>query len=853
MIFMRRARVQLVLLTALSILLLAFLATGAAVLPPLGMLLDPKDGVYRTARLADAPAPETFDIPGLQEPVQIEWDDRGVPHIFAQSDMDAVRATGFAVAHDRLFQLDFLPRAASGRLAEALGPDALPADQFLRKTGMDWGARKNLERITAENGIELQTIEAYADGINAYLAQLERRDLPLEFRLLGYEPEQWTPIQTLRLLQYMNYDLSYQSDEPAYARLQHRMSEEDFRELYPRRTEPYVPIIPRDEPLTTSPSIGQIPDSHPSGMPAPNRSAVGSLSGETARDVLSPPDLGENLSLSILEGFLHGKGSNNWAVGPSRSAAGSPILAGDMHLAVTLPSIWYEVHIVTPTMNTYGVTIPGAPVPVSAFNDHIAWAFTNTGSDQIDHYLLDTDDEGRRYRYENSWRDFEMVSDTIPVKGGNPIVDTLRYTHAGPVMEIRGRYYSLRWTAHEPSETLLALAMMNRARNQNEFDTAARHWDSPMQNILYADTEGTIAIRSTGYLPVRRGGDGAGALDGSSNASEWIGRVPFDELPAAQNPQQDFLTSTNQQPADSSYAYYVGWNWRDQYRSLRIDTLLRGRHMHTVQDLADYQSDVHAVQHELFYPMLDTLSNVTGRSDSLRDMLRSWNGAMAVDRSEPLVLDVFLRELERLAWDEAVFDPEDVTPTGDSLSTPATVPSPHQSVLFTLLRDQPKSKWLDIRDTIEKEDGAALLRAALSAAAETLDRDFGWQRESWRWGHHRKIRFNHLIDSPALQALGRGPHEFPGYRETLSPAGGRVTTHSASWRVVVDFSSDRPRGQGIYPGGQSGNPFSSRYDRHLQAYLAFDYNDLLKPMSVGELAEAHIQSRTLLRPAGGTD
>lgn len=856
---MRRASVQLVLLAALSVVVLVFLGTRLTGLPPLGMLLDPRDGLYRTARLADAPAPDDFGIPGLESPVHIEWDDRGVPHIFADTELDAVRALGFAVARDRLFQLDFLPRAASGRLSEALGPATVSADRFLRSIGMDWGARKNLERMIAANGLEMQILEAYADGVNAYLQRLEPEDLPFEFRLLGYEPDHWTPIQTLRLLQYMNYDLSYGTDQPSYAVLRARLSEEEFNLLYPKHAELYVPIIPREEPLTTTPSVAGIQLETTSARAAMDRpdNPSAELASTNASWIERPtvfrrPDIDSDISLPVLEGFIHGKGSNNWAVAPSRSTTGHPILAGDMHLAVTLPSIWYEVHVVTPEMNTYGVTIPGAPLPVEAFNDYVAWAFTNTGSDQIDHYLLQTDESGLRYRYEGAWCDFELVQDTIYVKGEPPIVDTLRYTHSGPVIDLGYQSYSLRWTAHDSSRTLLALRMMNAARDQDDFDSGLHYWDSPMQNILYADVEGTISIRSTGHLPVRKGRAGAGLLDGSTNSSEWIGRVPFNELPSAVNPDQGYLTSTNQQPTDSTYAYYIGWDWRDQYRSLRIDSLLSRREKHGVADIAKYQSDVHAVQYDLFFPLLDTLSGLTGRAAGLVEMLRAWSGEMSVERPEPLILDVFLGALGQLAWDEPEFDPMFLAPTGDTLSSPIYVPTPHQSLLVTLLRDKPASKWLDIVRTIGTEDAADLLRAAIESTVERINRDHGWDQDSWRWGNHRQIHFKHLIDSPALLALGRGPFEYPGYRETLSPAAGRVTTHSASWRVVVDFSSGVPVGQGIYPGGQSGNPFSRRYDLHLPAYVSFEYYDLLKPSARGELGETRILGRTVLQPTDPT-
>ena len=895
---MRRAAGLLILHTALSAALLVALGTRALGIPPLGALLDPLDGLYRTARLADAPPPSQVEIAGLRQAVRIEWDQRGVPHIFAENDLDAVRAMGYAVARDRLFQLDFLPRAASGRLAAALGPAAIPADRFLRRTGMDWGARQNLERILQEDGEELALLTAFADGVNAFIDALDSYDLPFEFRLLGYAPDPWSPLQTLRLLQYMNYDLTYRTDEPSYAIMRERLSAEDFELLYPRLDGIYVPIIP----------AGSRPSPEPSQMDA--ASEMSSLSGSGAprmrpsewmgprvrkqRPGSEPPSQAAIRSVaaaraegatmmrstarirgaeaarplpSYLEGFIHGKGSNNWAVGPARSATGRPVLAGDMHLSVTLPSIWYEVHLVTPGMNSYGVTIPGAPLPVEAFNSRVAWAFTNTGSDQIDHYALGMDPTETRYRFDGSWHPIEVVRDTIFVNGEDPVVDSLRYAHWGPVIEHAGGSVALQWTAHKASRTLAALHGMNRATDRHAFDQALRDWDTPMQNIIFADVEGDISIRSTGLLPIRHGGHGSDLLDGSSRDGEWIGRVPFEELPHSYNPPQGFLTSTNQRPTDSTYAYYIGADWRDQYRSLRIDSLLRGKEHHTTNDIARYQSDVHAVQYDLFFPLIDSLSGLSPAAANIRNALRGWSGLMSVDREEPLLLHLFLGELNRLAWDEPEFRPADLDTWGDSLHAAVVMPIPSESRLFMLLRDRPDLSWFDIAHTPGLEDAAGLLRAALDAAAERLavmrtaepqgvpaeDAErVGVERDAdqpMRWGHHRQIVFRHLIGSSAFVPFGRGPFEYPGYRETLSPAGSPLSTHSASWRVVVDFDGEEPRGRGVYPGGQSGNPFSRLYDLHVQTYLAFEYHDLLKPGQPGELGTAQLRGVTVAHPA----
>jgi penicillin amidase len=351
-----------------------------------------------------------------------------------------------------------------------------------------------------------------------------------------------------------------------------------------------------------------------------------------------------------------------------------------------------------------------------------------------------------------------------------------------------------------------------------------------MQNILYADAAGNIAIRSTGYLPVRS--DGAGLLDETSGAAAWSGRVPFEELPHALNPARGFLTSTNQQPADSTYPYDLGHDWRETSRSIRINDLLSSRPQHGVDDLKRYQSDVHAVQRDLFVPLLDTLGRLSPRADTLRRMLSRWDGTASVDRPEPLALEFFLRALNRLAWDEPVFGRNR---------------RPSEPRLYFLLHREPASDWLDVRATPEREQAADLLRLALEEAATGLEAEFGAAPAGWRWGDHHRVEFRHLTQTPALRALWRS-EPYPGFASTLSPAGARPTTHSASWRVVVDFSQAPPVGYGIYPGGQSGNPFSTLYARHIPDYVAFNHYRLHKPDGPGAMEPGTAHSVLSLTP-----
>ncbi len=809
-----RSILALIFWSVASVLVLVGLHSRTDTLPPLGEILDPMDGIWRSGRQALHGNDVMAAIPGLQDVVEVVRDERGVPHIYASNDFDAIAALGYVVAQDRLFQVTFIPRAAAGRLSEVFGPVTIETDRFLRELGLEWGAQKNYARIRAEGGLEWQMIEAYARGVNAYLSTLAPADLPLEFRLLGYEPEPFTPLNSIRLLQYMTFDLAYRRSDAAYTRLRDELPPEEFERLFPRFSPFAVPIVPE-----------------PGQALAPQAAPWTFADAYMGQPYSSVPH-----DFPLAEGFIEGKGSNNWAVSGERSTTGAPILAGDMHLSLTLPSIWYEAHLVTPTMNNYGVTFPCAPLLVEAFNDSLGWAFTNTGGDVLDRYSLQLTEDQQGYLYEGEVRAFEIEPDTIFVKGGEHVYESRFFSHWGPVtFDEDGNATAMQWTAHKPNRVLQAVWGMNHATSYAAFEDALRDWETPMQNILYADHAGTIAIRSTGYMPLRRQGHGIGLLDGSSEKGEWVGRIPFEALPHAVNPVQSFLTSTNQPPADSTYPYYLGHDWRSVYRSIRADSLLRARPHHSVEDLKRYQADVHAVQRDLFVPLLDSLTGLSEQGEEVRSLLQGWSGESAVDRPEPLIFDIWLDALNRLAWDEPIF---------------RNTMRPGEPQLWRLLHDTPNASWHDVQSTAETENAEALLRLSLEAAADTLTDRHGSEADNWTWGDHHQVVFRHLTQSAALRPLWRGPFAYPGFQSTLSPASGRTVTHSASWRMVVDFSDEQARGYGVYPGGQSGNPLSPLYDAHLGEYVAFRYFDLFRPARPEEITNAPSHARLTFTPQG---
>jgi penicillin G amidase len=786
-------------------------------------IVDPVDGFWRTARLADSlPSGE---LSGELE-AEVLWDSRGVPHIFAETDADAIRAFGYVVAHDRLFQMDFLRRVTAGRLAEILGPELISTDRFLRSTGMARAVAENVARMKRNNSVDFQAASWFAEGVNAYLGPLPDEDLPFEFRLLGYRPGPWAARDAFLVGWNLMFDLTFQREGALVMdRMRTAMSSADFDLLFPEAAPYAVPIVhPEDNYWTaaaTAPEQKLARD--PSDRAAERPDVAGAFpageDGLALKEGFPLPVEGfalkEGFPLPV-EGFIPGKGSNNWAVSGGRSTTGAPILSGDMHLNLSLPAIWYEVHLVTPAMNTYGVTVPGAPLPIEGFNQDLGWAFTNTGADQIDHLELVLDPEGKKYRYDGQWRDLELIADTVHVRGAASVVDTLRWSHWGPVSVVDGRTIATQWTALGEVRTFEAIWKMNHSRSYSEFEEALRSWDAAMQNILVVAPGDTIAIRSTGHLPIRADGTGYGVRDGTTSASEWIGRVPFDELPHVINPERDYLASTNQRPADPTYPYYLGRDWRAVFRSIRIDQLLQGATAHSVDDVASYQSDVHVVQSDLFVPLLADLEGLSEQAEAYRSALQGWDGNATTDSRMPVLFSVWDGVLQRMAWDESVF-------TGAR--------RPIRSRLYHLLTERPESPWLDRVSTSETEDAAGLLAASLEAAADSVS------LTGETWGEVHGLLIRHITGSAALRPLWRGPLPYPGYSETLSPGAGRTVTHSASWRVVLDLQGETVSARGIYPGGQSGNPFSRRYDDFVDDYVQFNHYALNTPSTPEDLGE----------------
>ncbi len=763
-------------------------------LPPVGKFFSPFGGFWQNAAQRDDFDTERAAFAGMRAPVRVVFDERLVPHVFAGHESDAMFVQGYITARYRLWQMDFATRAAAGRLAEVVGERALERDRGQRRKGMLQAARETLA-AWEESPEESRLIDAYTAGVNAYIQSLTPADYPLEFKLLNYAPEAWTPLRCALMFKNMAETLCFgNSDLPASNSMQ-LWGKEMFDFLYPEYNPRQSPIIPAETPWNfdaLSPS--------PSGP--------------------SPVMIGELLPYELLPQSAPGIGSNNWAVSGKKTGSGHPILSNDPHLTLSLPSIWYEIQIHTPGYQAYGVSIPGLPGIVIGFNKDLAWGVTNVGQDVLDWYrIIWLDEEKTKYLLDDQAQKVQLVEEIIEVRGRKkPHIEMVKYTVWGPIVhedpESDYRDLAMHWIAHEVQEKkefyeLGVFYRLGQAKTFEDYAAALRNYESPAQNFVMANRSGDIAIMVNGKFPLKKPQQGRFVQDGSSTLAEWKGFIPMDQVPQVRNPQRGFVSSANQHSTDPAYPYYYNSTNFDDYRGRIINRTLEQKNGLTVKDMMALQNENRSILAEEALPLLLQLLDRNGLSPAERryvQWLEQWEYRFDAEAKAPMVFVEWLQQTRRLAFDEMY-----------SLADSIPLLYPENWRLVELLEQHPGHVIFDRKDTPEVETAREVVTAALHAVNENWETEFN--REDYNWAMHKSTDIYHLARIPAFSSL-----DLPvgGYREAPNAIS---ETTGPSWRVIVELGPEI-RAYGIYPGGQSGHPGSRFYDNRIDPWMKGEYDEL---------------------------
>ena len=802
--------------------------------PALGPFLDPAHGVWAVATRANLPENQAAKIPGLRAPVNVRYDDRGVPHVFATNLLDAYRAIGWVHARDRLFEMEIQTRAVAGTLSELVGKRAVELDREARAMGLAWGAERTY-RLADSNSSSARGIRAYAEGVNAYIDQMSASDLPLEYRLLSAKPMRWKPQYSAYLLSRMGLTLAYSDGELRRARVEALIGKLAADALFPSNSPIQEPIQPNGQHAPRF-DFAKLPPPQPADS---SKLAVANDLDRAAARFASATGGEGDFAL----------GSNNWAVSPKRTAAGFALLEGDPHLSLSMPSVWYEEQLVVPdTVDAYGVGFVGAPFIAIGFNRDVAWTETNTAADVADYYIetVDNDSHPANYKLDGAWKPLEVRIETVRDRAGAALAtDTIYHTHRGPMLRAGKLWVSRRWTVLEPNDVNGVFEHAAMARSSADIFKAFDSYTTPAQNVLTADRGGHIAIRSTGHYPIRpkTAPRGDVLIDGSTSANDWQGWWPLADYPQSVDPAQGYLASNNQQPKDPKVdPRYFGWDWPDPWRAMRINALLRADSAVTPDAMRRFQTDPVSERTKIFVrAFTQAVDSAPAPRDSAlthaAKILAGWDQRFTTDNEVAVLYVAALDELTRRTWDELVI------PGATSNDRPRGAATPSATMLTELLSD-PKSPWWDDRSTRNVvEDRDMILRASLLAGYQRVIKQYGEPGAAWRWGYVRYANIHHLLRIPALSRLSIPMQSGPG---TLNPSGGDGTAGS-SWRMVVELGPE-VRAWGTYPGGQSGNPASKRYDDRLAKWQAGELDTLRFPHRAADLSGRTLSSTLTLTP-----
>ncbi len=762
--------------------------------PPLLKFLNPYTGFWQNAEGNNIAANKKIELSGAIDKIDILFDDRMIPHVFAKNDHDLYYAQGYVTAMHRLWQMDFQTRFASGRLCEVVGKKAIEVDRYQRRMGMVYGAENSLKGMM-ENPKTSAMVLAYTEGINAYIASLSSASLPLEYKLLDFKPEKWTPINCAFLLKQMSGVLAMGSDEFYMTNILKKFGPEITKDLFPDYPFKESPIIP----------VGTKWDFKPLPIPQAPKEYIEMLTGNIQT-----------------KQKIEGIGSNNWAVNGDKTKSGAPILANDPHLDLSLPSIWYQIQLNAPGVNTYGVSLPGAPGVIIGFNQNIAWGVTNVAADVLDFYQIKfKDNKYQQYWFNNGWKNTTKRLEKIKVRGSADEIDTIYYTHQGPVVYLQKPSYgkaanipvgnALRWIAHDKSNELMTFYHLNRGKNYADYRKALTFYTAPAQNFIFASADNDIAITPNGKYPLKWKNQGKFILDGTNPANDWQGWIPASQNPTVKNPPRNFVSSANQSSTDTTYPYYINWEFAPYERGQRINARLSAMKNITVDSMSVLQSDSYSLTAENLLPYLLPLVTVNQLNNNQKkafNSVTSWNKYFDAESIGASIFDLWIKRLNDNIWKDE-FTVADI---------PMRFPSRDRTV--QLIQKEPNAKWFDNINTPQKETLKDLANEAFKFTYDSLERKFGPIGNTWNWGNVKNTNVPHLARIPGF---GSKKLAIGGAKSTVNALS---ETNGPSWRMVIELGKN-PKGHGVYPGGQSGNPGSPYYDNMIDTWAQGKLYDLL--------------------------
>jgi penicillin amidase len=819
-------------------------------------------------KMNDVEGLSAMNVQGIDNPVDIYRDQMGIPNIYASTLHDLFFAQGYVHAQDRFWQMDFWRHIGSARLSEMFGDSQLETDAFLRTLGWRQIAETEWENFTPESKVILQ---AYIDGVNAYLADHSGTALSLEYGVLklinpGYVVEPWTPVNSLTWAKAMAWDLrGNMGAEIERSILLKTLTSEQVDELFP----PY----PSDHPVIV-PGIGDFTNSSTPLFDYTNemQPILGLSNFENIKNNFALLDL-------VLGPSGAGIGSNSWAVSGTRTESGKPLIANDPHLVIQMPSIWYQIGLhCKPKSDACpyevgGFSFAGVPGVVIGHNDQIAWALTNVGPDVMDLYIEKVNpDNPNQYEVNGQWVDMALHEETIKVAGGDPVTITVRATRHGPVVSdtygpllqtvkpVKGAtpvkpyteqtgiplpdpyVVSLRWTALEPGSVFEAIWGFDKARNWDEFREAARGFEVPAQNLLYADTSGNIAYQMPGNVPIRKNGDGRLPVPGWTDDYEWTGYIPFDELPYQVNPSSGYIVTANNQVPPNDYPYLISTDWDYGFRAKRIvDMIENAPGPIDIAYFQKMQGDDKNLNAETIAPSLLQLKVDDPKLDEARNVLTGWDYQDTMESRQAAFFERYWWFLLSDTFNDQL--PEDYAAAGGAR-------------WYEVIREivnQPDSAWWDdvtTEDKVETRDD--IFAKALADTVENLNKYYGSVPAKWpTWGEMHTATFrNQTLGksgiAPIEALFNRGPFPTAGGKSIVNATGWDVgDSYEVNWlpsmRMIVDLSNLN-NSVSVHTTGQSGHAYSEHYIDMADLWRKIQYYPMWgEEQSIIDNSEGHLR------------